>query len=169
MPVLTLCTDTGARLGCNPLRRTPWVTVRLACQQVYTPRRLRVPPGAPVLNLGLALSSQPQLHSSTSPVFSSVLHVQQLLSPWRFLNNCLQALLTRGCCRSGLRSFAGFPSKPFSVPYLAPCTHYIYLGYLLEMGGFYYFNLTIMSSVLLTNQKAPLPCPRLCVLALFPS
>ena len=29
------CTDTGARLGCNPLRRTPWVTVRLACQQVY--------------------------------------------------------------------------------------------------------------------------------------
>jgi hypothetical protein len=33
--VLTFCTDTGARLGCNPLRRTPWVTVRLACQQVY--------------------------------------------------------------------------------------------------------------------------------------
>ena len=140
MPVLTLCTDTGARLGCNPLRRTPWVTVRLACQQVYTPRRLRVPPGAPVLNLGLALSSQPQLHSSTSPVFSSVLHVQQLLSPWRFLNNCLQALLTRGCCRSGLRSFAGFPSKPFSP---LPCSLHalhspgVFSG---KRGVFYYFN-----------------------------
>ena len=36
--VLTFCTDTGARLGCNLLRRTPWVTVRLACQQVYITR-----------------------------------------------------------------------------------------------------------------------------------
>ena len=141
MPVLTLCTDTGARLGCNPLRRTPWVTVRLACQQVYTPRRLRVPPGAPVLNLGLALSSQPQLHSSTPPCFLvsfarpaafEPLAVLKQLPSSPFNSWLLQVWFTQ-LCRFPFQAVLSLTLLPARITF----TWGIFRG---KRGVFYYFN-----------------------------
>ena len=157
-------------MGCNPLRRTPWVTVRLACQQVYTPWRLRVPPGAPVLTWGSVLSVRAAAvpFHQHFPCFlnhASVLHVQQhFISPWQFFNNCLQALLTRGCCRAGLRRFRRFSLTCYSF---LPCSlHALSLGGFSGRGVFLIY--TILVSVLLTNQQAPLPYPRLCLLFLSP-